>query len=68
MIDCVIPEFFIWRSPKMSQHDVIIVGGGISGMSLAHYCAKAGLKPLVMDKNSQHGRHIQHLPQGQFLV
>jgi oxygen-dependent protoporphyrinogen oxidase len=39
----------------MSQHDVIIIGGGISGMSLAHYCVKAGLKPLVMDKNSQMG-------------
>lgn len=39
----------------MSQHDVIIVGGGISGMSLAHYCAKAGIKPLVMDKNERLG-------------
>ncbi|MRR33875.1 FAD-binding protein [bacterium] len=39
----------------MSQHDVIIVGGGISGMSLAHYCAKAGLKPLVMDKHDRMG-------------
>jgi protoporphyrinogen/coproporphyrinogen III oxidase len=39
----------------MSQHDVIIAGGGISGMSLAHYCAKAGLKPLVMDKNERMG-------------
>lgn len=43
------------RSPVMSQHDVIIIGGGISGMSLAHYCAKAGLKPLVMEKNGQMG-------------
>jgi oxygen-dependent protoporphyrinogen oxidase len=39
----------------MSQHDVIIVGGGISGMSLAHYCAKAGLKPLVIDKSGSMG-------------
>jgi oxygen-dependent protoporphyrinogen oxidase len=39
----------------MPQHDVIIVGGGISGMSLAHYCAKTGLRPLVMDKNSRIG-------------
>lgn len=39
----------------MSQHDVIIIGGGISGMSLAHYCAKAGMKPLVVDKNGQLG-------------
>ena len=39
----------------MAQHDVIIVGGGISGMSLAHYCAKSGLKPLVIDKNGRLG-------------
>lgn len=39
----------------MSQHDVIIVGGGISGMSLAHYCAKAGLKPLVLDGSGRLG-------------
>lgn len=34
---------------------MIIIGGGISGMSLAHYCAKAGMKPLVVDKNGQMG-------------
>jgi protoporphyrinogen oxidase len=39
----------------MSQHDVIIVGGGISGMSLAHYCAKKGLKPFVMEKSGRMG-------------
>ncbi len=39
----------------MSRHDVIIVGGGISGMSLAHYCAKKGLKPLVVEKREQVG-------------
>lgn len=39
----------------MPQHDVIIVGGGISGLSLAHYCAKKGLKPLVIEKNGRIG-------------
>lgn len=39
----------------MPQNDIIIVGGGISGMSLAHYCAKIGLKPLVIDKNGRMG-------------
>jgi len=36
----------------MSNHDLIIIGGGISGMSLAHFSAKRGLKPLVIEKNS----------------
>lgn len=33
----------------MSRYDVIIAGAGISGLSLAHYCAKEGLKPLVLE-------------------
>ncbi|MGA7828591.1 MAG: FAD-dependent oxidoreductase [Geobacteraceae bacterium] len=39
----------------MPHPDVIIIGAGISGMSLAHHCAKAGLAPLVIDKNSRMG-------------
>lgn len=39
----------------MNSYDVIIVGSGISGLSLAHYCAKAGLKTLVLEKNEQAG-------------
>jgi protoporphyrinogen/coproporphyrinogen III oxidase len=36
-------------------HDIIVAGGGISGLSLAHYCARGGLKPLVIEKNSRLG-------------
>ncbi len=39
----------------MSEYDAIIVGGGVSGMSLAHYLAKKGLKPLVLEKNDRLG-------------
>jgi oxygen-dependent protoporphyrinogen oxidase len=39
----------------MSGHEIIIVGGGISGLSLAHYCAKGGLKPLVIEKDNRLG-------------
>jgi protoporphyrinogen oxidase len=31
------------------------VGGGISGLAHAHYCAKKGLKPLVIDKDGRMG-------------
>jgi len=33
------------------KYDIIIAGSGISGMSLAYYCAKDGLKVLVIEKN-----------------
>lgn len=39
----------------MAKYDIIIIGGGISGLSLAHYCAKAQLKTLVIEKNDQAG-------------
>lgn len=34
------------------QHDVIIIGGGHNGLVTAFYLAKAGLKPLVLERRS----------------
>jgi len=35
--------------------DVVIIGGGISGLSMAYYCAKSGLKTTLLEKNSRVG-------------
>ncbi|MBN1962692.1 MAG: FAD-dependent oxidoreductase [Deltaproteobacteria bacterium] len=32
------------------MNDIIIIGGGISGMSLAHFCAAKGYQTLVIEK------------------
>ena len=37
----------------MAQYDVIVVGGGISGMSFAHYAKKAGFKCLILEKENR---------------
>lgn len=37
------------------QNDVVVVGGGISGLTLAYYCVKAGLKTSVLEKNDTIG-------------
>jgi protoporphyrinogen oxidase len=37
------------------KYDIIILGSGISGMSLAYYCAQDGLKVLVIEKNKSLG-------------
>lgn len=37
------------------KYDIIIIGAGISGLSLAHYCAKDGLKTLVIEKGERAG-------------
>ncbi len=39
----------------MDKYNIIIIGAGISGLSLAHYCAKEGLKTLVIEKTERVG-------------
>lgn len=39
----------------MESYDIIIVGSGISGMSLAHFCARDGLTTLVIEKDDRIG-------------
>ena len=39
----------------MKTYDVVIIGAGISGLSLAHYSAKAGLSTLVLEKSDRPG-------------
>ncbi len=39
----------------MGPFDVIIIGGGISGTSLAHYFLRAGLQPCLLEKESSVG-------------
>lgn len=39
----------------MDRYDIVILGAGISGLSLAHFCAKKGLKVLLLEKNDRIG-------------
>jgi len=39
----------------MKQYDLIVIGAGISGLSLASYAAAAGLSTLVLEKSSRAG-------------
>src|SRR5947209_20282677 len=38
-----------------TQRDVVIVGGGHNGLITAFYLAKAGFKPLVLERSAQVG-------------
>src|ERR1700758_3712880 len=38
-----------------STRDVVIIGGGHNGLVTAFYLAKAGFKPLVLERRSQTG-------------
>ena len=39
----------------MMQNDVVVVGGGISGLSLAFFCVQAGMKTTLLEKNDAVG-------------
>ncbi|MCL4457426.1 MAG: FAD-dependent oxidoreductase [Nitrospirae bacterium] len=39
----------------MGNYDIVIIGAGISGLSLAHYCAREGLKAFVIEKSERTG-------------
>jgi len=38
-----------------SSHDIVIIGGGHNGLVTAFYLAKAGYKPLVLERRNQVG-------------
>lgn len=39
----------------MAQKDVVIIGGGISGLSMAFYCSQAGMKTTLIEKSKAVG-------------
>ncbi|WP_353570577.1 FAD-dependent oxidoreductase [Candidatus Albibeggiatoa sp. nov. BB20] len=38
-----------------NQYDMLIIGAGISGLSMAHYCTQHGLNTLVLEKQDRNG-------------
>lgn len=39
----------------MNTYDMIIVGAGVSGLSMAHYCVRQGLKTLLLEQTDRMG-------------
>lgn len=43
----------------MEEYDVIVIGGGINGLTAATYLAKSGLKTLVVEARGECGAHAE---------
>jgi beta-carotene ketolase (CrtO type) len=48
----------------MEDYDVIVIGGGINGLTTAAYCAKSGLKTLVVEARGECGTHCDTVEHG----
>ncbi len=47
----------------VKRYDLIVIGGGISGLSLAHYASKAGLVTLLLEKAPEAGGCLRTMRQ-----
>ena len=44
-----------------AMYNCIVIGGGISGISFAHYMHRAGKKVLIIEKDDNTGGQVQSL-------
>src|SRR6202046_4633681 len=45
----------MYTNVKSGPRDIVIIGGGHNGLVTAFYLAKAGYKPLVLERRAQTG-------------
>src|SRR5438067_2584678 len=43
------------RFEMSNSHDIVIIGGGHNGLVTGFYLARAGLKPLILERRNQAG-------------
>ncbi len=60
-----LPTHVIESAPPIAREvDVLVVGGGIAGMTVAGDCARAGLRTMLVDEHERLGGALAILPDG----
>lgn len=52
---------------KSEDKDIVIIGAGLTGLSLAHFLKKKGRRPLVLEKDERPGGVIQTFSENGFV-
>ncbi len=47
----------------LKRYDLTVIGGGISGLSLAHYASRAGMKTLLLERSAEAGGCLRTMRQ-----
>lgn len=55
------PALFLKDIKLINKYEVIIIGGGVAGLVCGAYLSQAGMKVLVVEKNSQVGGYCRTL-------
>ncbi len=63
------PAGQLFMRMRVDSFDLVIIGAGISGLSLAHFCARQGLNTCLMEKNGRPGGaiHTERFDEGFWL-
>ena len=60
-------EYSLGKKGMKKAYDVVVVGGGIAGLTAAAYCARAGLSVLLCEKQDRTGGLVNSFKRNGFV-
>ncbi len=63
----IVFEYSLGKKGMKKAYDVVVVGGGIAGLTAAAYCARAGLSVLLCEKQDRTGGLVNSFKRNGFV-